>query len=139
MNDPKRILVIDDDEDLVRSTSALLATRGYSVDGASNGTEGEAKVRSWKPDLVVLDIMMDYDAEGFNLAYRLKEDPATSSIPIVILSGFQDHLESRGSSFDFVMGRQWPAAEMLEKPADPGRLIAVVDRLLADAGNPATA
>lgn len=130
----KRILVIDDDADLVESTSALLKAQGYDVAGALGAAEGRKAIRDWRPDLVVLDIMMETDAAGFDLAYALKEDPATRPLPIVILSSFQDHLGDKGPAFEHVLGREWPAAELLEKPVDPNRLKAVVDRLLATSG-----
>jgi CheY-like chemotaxis protein len=128
----KRILVIDDDADLVTSTSALLAAHGYTVSGAMGAAEGRKAIRDLRPDLVVLDIMMETDAAGFDLAYALKADPATRNLPIVILSSFQDHLADKGPAFEHVMGRDWPAAELLEKPADPAKLTAVVARLLAE-------
>lgn len=128
----KRILVIDDDADLVTSTSALLAAHGYTVSGATGAAEGRKAIRDLRPDLVVLDIMMETDAAGFDLAYALKSDPATRNLPIVILSSFQDHLADKGPAFEHVMGRDWPAAELLEKPADPAKLAAVVARLLAE-------
>jgi len=128
----KRILVIDDDADLVTSTSALLAAHGYTVSGAMGAAEGRKAIRDLRPDLVVLDIMMETDAAGFDLAYALKADPATRNLPIVILSSFQDHLADKGPAFEHVMGRDWPAAELLEKPADPAKLTAVVSRLLAE-------
>ena len=128
----KRILVIDDDADMVASTSAVLAARGYDVSGATDATEGLKAIRSLRPDLVVLDIMMETDAAGFDLAYALKEDPATRALPIVILSSFQEHLAEKGSAFEHVLGRDWPAAELLEKPVDPTILSQVVARLLAE-------
>lgn len=131
MSETKKILVIDDDADLVQSVAAYLGSRGYAVRTASNGTEGMERLQAERPDLIVLDIMMDYDAEGFNLAYRLHEDPETRAIPIVIVSGFGEHLADKFSSFDFVLGRDWPAAELLEKPVDLGRLAGVIARLLA--------
>ncbi len=128
----KKILVIDDDADLVESTSALLAAQGYEVSSALGAAEGRQAIRKQRPDLIVLDIMMETDTAGFDLAYALKEDPATRTLPIVILSSFQEHLAEKGAAFEHVMGRDWPAAELLEKPIDPTRLAAVVERLLAE-------
>jgi DNA-binding response OmpR family regulator len=129
----KRILVIDDDADMVASTSAVLAARGFAVSGAADATAGRKAIRDHRPDLVILDIMMETDAAGFDLAYALKEDPTTRSLPIVILSSFQEHLAEKGDAFQHVLGRDWPAAELLEKPVNPERLAAVVERLLAEA------
>lgn len=126
----KSILIIDDDRDLANSVKVYLEARGYQVRTAHNGSDGLREIEQQKPDLVVLDIMMDTDAEGFNLAYKLKESEATKSIPIVILSGFTDHLKDKFHSFDFIMGRQWPAAVHIEKPASLRRIGETVDQLL---------
>lgn len=129
----KRILVIDDDADLVASTTAFLAARGYEARGARNGTEAWAMLPAFRPHLLVLDIMMDRDAEGFDLAYRLRQDPAWRSLPIVVASSFQEHLGDRMEAFQAVLGREWPADALLEKPVSPDRLAETVGRLLADA------
>lgn len=128
----KNILVIDDDRDLTRSIQAFLGGRGYTVTVAHNGTEGMAAIEAGQPDLIVLDIMMDYDAEGFNLAYKLKENPPTRKIPIVIFSGFPKELDKKLETFEFILGRDWPAAAMLEKPADLKELARVVANVLAE-------
>ncbi len=131
MSDRKYILVIDDDEDLVRSTRALLEGRGYETDGAGNGTEGLAKIRERRPDLLILDIMMDYDAEGFTLANQLAQGAETRKMPIVIVSSFQEHLQEKWSAFQNVLGEPWPASALLEKPASPDKLAKTVEALLA--------
>ena len=83
------------------------------------------------PDLILLDIMMDCDADGFNLAYKLKEDKAYREIPIIILSGYMDHLKDKLNSFEFVLGRDWPAIEEIKKPAALANIEAAVKRVLA--------
>lgn len=133
MANAKRILVIDDDEDLVRSTTALLRSRGWETEGARNGTEGLAKVREFRPDLLVLDIMMDHDTEGFQLAYSLKEDPELKGMPVIIVSSFQEHLAEKMDKFQFVLGNDWPAEALLEKPVKPEKLAETIARLLSDA------
>ena len=64
----KRILMVDDDRDLVASVKAFLEARGYEVDTAHSGIEARERLAVQRPDLVVLDIMMDYDTDGFNVA-----------------------------------------------------------------------
>ena len=76
--------------------------------------------------------MMETDAEGFNLAYKLKNDEATRKIPIVLLSGFMNHLEERGPSFDFIQGRDWPAATFFKKPVVLKDLAEAIARLIAE-------
>jgi DNA-binding response OmpR family regulator len=110
------IMLVDDDRDFVCSTRAFLEGRGYKVDTAGNGTEGWKKIQAGRPDLVVLDIMMDYDAEGFNLAYQLRQDETLKTTPIIIVSGFAKHLNEKMKEFEFVLGQEWPADAYLEKP-----------------------
>lgn len=126
----KQILVIDDDRDFVASTVAFLQGRGYAVDAAENGTEAWKKIQEKRPDLVVLDIMMDYDAEGFNLAYKLRQDELHRQIPIVIVSGFSQHLAAKMDQFQFVLGQDWPADSYFEKPVNLKELAVAIDRFL---------
>ena len=127
----KNVLVVDDDRDLAKSIKAYLETRGYGVRMAHSGTDGMAEIEREQPDLILLDIMMDYDADGFNLAYKLKQDTNYRDIPIVILSGFTDHLKDKSSKFEFIMDRDWPAVEEIHKPASLTQIGAAVERVLA--------
>jgi CheY-like chemotaxis protein len=124
------ILVIDDDRDFVLSTKTFLEGRGYSVDTAFNGTEGWEKINAESTDLIVLDIMMDYDAEGFNLAYKLRQDNSKRNIPIIIASGFSQHLNEKADKFQFILGREWPADAHFEKPIELKVLAEKIGRLL---------
>ncbi len=129
----KRILIIDDDADLVQSIQAVLQAHGYGVESARNGTEGLAKIAADKPDLIVLDVMMDSDTEGFNVAYKLEADPATRRIPIILLTGFMDHMADKRDSFAVLEGREWPAVKLMPKPVNLAQLHAAVAQLLSEA------
>jgi CheY-like chemotaxis protein len=133
------ILVVDDDRDLVASTKAYLEARGYRVNTAHSGLEARAEMQRRRPDLVVLDIMMDYDTDGFNLAHGLKEDPATAGIPLIIVSGFTKELDEKTHIFEPMMYREWPAAKFFEKPVKLGKLADAIARLLAGDEAPAEA
>ena len=137
----KRVLLVDDDKDLVGSIKVVLEANGFEVATAHNGTDGLAAISARRPDLIVLDVMMDTDAEGFTVAYRLESDPATRRIPIVLLTGFMDHMASKRESFDLVNGRDWPAAKLMKKPVVVADLLAAIRQLLveADALNAAVA
>lgn len=126
----RRILMIDDDKDFVLSTKTFLEGRGYQVDTAHNGTDGWEKIQKGQADLIVLDIMMDTDTEGFNLAYKMKEMEATRKIPIVIVSGFPQHLDEKFEKFEFILGREWPAVAQMEKPIELKELVKVIDRFV---------
>ncbi|MDA8126526.1 MAG: response regulator [Deltaproteobacteria bacterium] len=131
----KHILVIDDDRDFALSAMTFLAGRGFTVETAGNGTEAWVKIQETRPDLIVLDIMMDYDAEGFNLAYKLKEDEVRRQIPILIVSGFSQHLAKKMDQFQFVLGQDWPADGYLEKPVNLKELAAAIERFLPLTGD----
>jgi DNA-binding response OmpR family regulator len=92
----KRILIVDDERDIVDVAKTFLVSRGYEVSTASNGNEAILKASSEKPDLMLLDILMP-GKNGFEVARALKKDPATSGIPIVISSvlvGVKDRREA---------------------------------------------
>ena len=134
----KRILLVDDDRDLVAGVKAYMEARGYDVDTAHSGVEGREKIAAGRPDLVVLDIMMDYDTDGFNVAFKLREDPATADIPVIIMSGFTKELDTKTHVFEPMMYRDWPAAKFMEKPVKLADLAAAIAELLADGEKPAT-
>jgi CheY-like chemotaxis protein len=127
-----RILVVDDDKDLVRSEKAFFEARGYAVTTAANGTEARAAIARQAPDVVILDVMMDHDAEGFAVAWELKANEATRRIPVVLLTGFLQHLDEKYESFQHVQWQDWPAAQLLEKPVNLAKLGDTVERLLAE-------
>jgi CheY-like chemotaxis protein len=126
----RSILMIDDDRDFVLSTKTFLEGRGYLVDTAHNGTEGWEKIQKGNPDLIVLDIMMDTDTEGFNLAYKMKDMETTRRIPIVIVSGFPQYLNEKLEKFEFILGREWPAVAQMEKPIKLKELAKIIDRFV---------
>ncbi len=125
------ILIIDDDRDLVNSMRIILETRGYQVRSAPNGREGYAQVEARMPDLIILDVMMATDTEGFDLAYKLNRDPRFSAIPILMATAFPQKMAERGpEQFQHILGEEWPVAHFLEKPIDPEELLAAVAALL---------
>jgi DNA-binding response OmpR family regulator len=133
----KRILVVDDDRDLVQTTKAFLEARGYAVSTAHSGIEARDELAKQRPDLVVLDIMMDYDTDGFNVAYKLRHEPETARIPVIIVSGFTKELETKTHIFEPMMYREWPAAKFFEKPVKLTALADAIAGLLAGDDAPA--
>lgn len=126
------VLLIDDDRDFVLSTKTFLEGRGYGVETAHNGQEGWEKIKTGKANLIVLDIMMDYESEGFNLAYKLRQDELTKKLPIIIVSGFSQHLSGNMEKFEFILGRDWPADAYMEKPINLKELAAKIDLILQE-------
>lgn len=93
MADKQRILIIDDDADYCASTRALLEGEGYEVDEADSGRSGIERVRATRPDLIVLDIMMESPVEGYTVVQALKfhgEYSDVSEIPIVMVSSIKE-------------------------------------------------
>jgi DNA-binding response OmpR family regulator len=130
----KTILVVDDDRDLVASVQTYLQARGYKVNTAHSGIEAREELKRQRPDLVVLDIMMDYDTDGFNVAYKLRDEPATSRVPVIIMSGFTKELDTKTHIFEPMMYREWPAAKFFEKPVKLSALAEAIAELLAGDG-----
>ena len=135
----KNILLVDDDRDLVETMKTFLEARGYAVTTAHSGIEAREELTRKRPDLVVLDIMMDYDTDGFNVAHELKDDPETALIPVIIVSGFTKELDTKTHIFEPMMYRDWPAAKFFEKPVKLGALADAVADLLAGAEVPVDA
>ena len=113
------ILVVDDDESIRSLLQQELGDAGYEIEEATNGKEAVARVRSLKPDLVILDIMMP-EMNGFDVAAVLKNDPQTMDIPIIVLSIVQD--KTRG----FRIG----VDRYLTKPIDTSLLFNEIGNLL---------
>jgi len=124
----KKVLIVDDDLDVREIITEALSSNGYSVETAETGEEGYEKFETFKPDLVILDLIMEtYDA-GFILAYKMKKQNA--NIPIIIATSV-----NRESEIQFDLNeakeRQWIKADMfLDKPINPGNLIEKVNGLL---------
>jgi two-component system alkaline phosphatase synthesis response regulator PhoP len=124
MKQRPKILLVDDDVDLVKVMSGALESKAYEVIVAYNGQEGLEKARKEKPDLVVLDILMP-EADGFTFADQFSKDPALAKIPVLALTSFS---ESLGQPFPFEV------SEYIVKPIKPKDLVAKVEESLKKAG-----
>jgi two-component system alkaline phosphatase synthesis response regulator PhoP/two-component system response regulator VicR len=118
----KRILAVDDQRDIARLVQVLLERAGYEVTLAYDGVEGLAKVRELSPDLVILDVMMP-GLTGFEVLRRLKEDPQTEPIPVIMLT-------ARSEADDALEGYERGAQWYLSKPIDPEELLNFVSNVL---------
>jgi CheY-like chemotaxis protein len=130
----KRILVVDDDPDLVEVIRLTLEASGYEVFSAAGGREGLDKVKEIEPDLIILDVMMDYTTEGFQVSLQLRSpDPeseyaAYSKIPILMLTAIHGTTSLRFTPDEDYL----PVDDFVEKPLEPGTLIAKVEALLGE-------
>lgn len=86
----RMILIVDDDPDFRASTAAVLESQGYKVITAESGKEAMAKLSAEPPDLVILDIMMEYDSAGYEVNQAIKfRDEFSHDIPILMVSSIQ--------------------------------------------------
>lgn len=134
MMDRPRILVIDDDPDTVELMRIALEANGYDVSSASNGTEGLKAVKVIRPDLIILDVMMDTTTEGFQVSYQLRShDPNSeyqefSTIPIIMLTGISQKMQMK---FSVQRDGDYLAVdEFLEKPIQIDPLLETIRKLL---------
>jgi CheY-like chemotaxis protein len=136
MNDKKTVLLVDDDFDLVDIHRMTLERAGFAVLTAENGSEGFDTAVANHVDVAVLDVMMDTPTEGFALARRLREDPRTKQIPLLMLTSVNTENEAIGSFVRFSdrdRDPQWlPVDRFVDKPVKPEDLVSLV-RTLAGA------
>lgn len=128
-----KILVVDDDAELVELVSFNLKQAGYLVSAASDGVDALKKARSSTPDLIVLDVMMP-ELDGFAVCEILRRDTSTASIPIMMLTALSSELGR-------MAGLGSGASDFVTKPFSPRQLIARIEELLKKASNfaPSTA
>ena len=121
---PKKILIIDDDIDLVEALRLSLEREGFTVVDAQDGRKGLEKAKSEKPDLILLDVMMETQDEGFHVAYQLRKDKETADLPIIMLTAVG---QETGFSFNKDKDEDFlPVNEFVAKPINPDTLIEIV-------------
>jgi two-component system alkaline phosphatase synthesis response regulator PhoP len=110
----KKILIADDEEDVKVVVQLFLESKGYEIVTAFDGLDALDKTRQEKPDLILLDIMMPI-MDGFEVCKKIKADPVTAEIPVVMLSA-SSHSESKAR------GLEAGAVEYIIKPFEPDQL-----------------
>jgi len=131
----KNILVVDDDIDVITFVSTVLEKIGYKVIGAKDGEEALSKIKSNKPDLIILDILMPKQS-GIKMYRELKTDESLKDIPVVILSAISKRtfLRSQEALTEFG-GEVVPEPEVyIEKPVEPEDLAQTVREVLSEKG-----
>ena len=124
----KKIIIIDDDVDLVEAKRLTLEKEGFEVIDAQEGEKGLEKTRSERPDLIILDVMMGTQDEGFHVAYQIRANRTTADIPIIMLTAVG---QETGFTFDKDKDEDFlPVDEFLEKPINPGVLVELVRKHL---------
>ncbi len=127
----KKVLVVDDDPDVRLFNTTVVEENGYSHIEADNGEDGLRMVKSHKPDLVILDVLMPKQS-GIRLYREIKTDSSLKNVQVIILSGIakRTFLRSQKALTEFG-GDPVPEPEIyLEKPVDPDELAAVIKKVL---------
>ncbi|MCA9289461.1 MAG: response regulator, partial [Phycisphaerales bacterium] len=122
IRDQKRVLVVDDADDLVELLEYNLARAGFAVRTASNGREALARITQDPPDLIVLDLMMP-GMSGSEVLRRLRADDKTAELPVIILT-------AKGEETDQVVGLTLGADDYVTKPYSIQVLMARIDAVL---------
>jgi len=125
----QKILVVDDDVDLCESLRLIFDGAGYETLTAASRTEGMEKIKTQRPDLIILDVMMETWQDGFEMSRDLKKDPELQRTPILMLTSITEitGIDVKSSAGD----PTWlPVDAFLDKPVSPAALLAEVKRLL---------
>jgi twitching motility two-component system response regulator PilH len=130
MSNRQRILVIDDDVQVVDTVETLLQSVGYETFHAFRTEDGMELARKNRPDLILLDVMFSGPPgpDGFETSRLVQDDPALKGIPIIMLSGVKTVM---GLNYDFTPDTTWlPIKAFLEKPLRPDKLLREIEKVL---------
>lgn len=128
MSAQKTILMVDDDRDFVESNKDLAEAHGYRVLLAYDGESGLALAKQEQPDLMLLDVMMASDTEGFEISRRIPESPELQGMPVILITGIR---QEKQLTYSFEPHESWlPVNKVLEKPVDPEVLMAEIRKAI---------
>jgi DNA-binding response OmpR family regulator len=122
MGEKKRILIVDDERDIVKALTIRLQRAGYEVVIAFDGAQGIFMAHKENPDLIILDIRMPA-GNGFSVAEKLKEDANTGAVPVIFLTGSP---EKNSEEKAMALGARF----YVKKPYDPEELLDAIRRAL---------
>ncbi|MCL0094150.1 response regulator [Dehalococcoidia bacterium] len=132
MGQGRNILVVDDDPDILEALTTVLESRGYQVATARDGVEGLNRLKTGKPDLIILDLIMP-NMDGFAV-YKMLKDPEQAEyadIPILLLTSLRE--ESSRRRFELETGMEMAVDDYVEKPISPQIMLERVEKLLQKA------
>ncbi len=127
-SDPKKVVIVDDEEDVVLYLSMILIDHGYEVQSASGGREGLELIKAERPDLVCLDILMPVET-GLSLFRKIRSDPNLDGLPVIIISGM-DLSEKMADEEDGTGPMIKQPEGYLEKPVKPDQLLDTVKAVI---------
>ena len=131
MNEKPRILIIEDDVDLVAAMGKMLESKGYKVIVAYDPEEGNVKLKQERPDLIILDVMFGSQGEskGFDFAQKIRSDKLIADIPILMVTAINTEKPYFNFSPD-TDGEFLPVDSFLDKPVKSDELFLKVEELL---------
>ena len=126
----KKILIVEDDTELLELLRLHLKSAGFAIATARNGIEALKKARSLSPDLVLLDLVLP-ELDGFAVCETLRKAPATASIPVIMLTGLTSQAARRA-------GLEAGTRDFITKPVNPQHLVARINELLRHPRGPSS-
>lgn len=136
MSEPTRVLVVDDDPDIVETLRIVLERAKYMVASAESPQEAFEKLEAFKPNVILLDVMMPGGTEGFQFVWRLRNEypPDVADTPVIILSAIHETTRLRfypdKGDGTYKPGEFLPVQAFVDKPAEPQALLATIEGVL---------
>ncbi|HJX37887.1 MAG TPA: response regulator [Anaerolineae bacterium] len=127
MNAQPKVLVVDDDPDILDAITTVLSTQPYDIEQARDGLECLEKVRHQIPDLIVLDLLMP-KKDGFAVVRELRDNPKYARVPVLILTSVREDASRR--RYELETGLAMDVQDYVEKPISPIDLLERVESLL---------
>jgi DNA-binding response OmpR family regulator len=129
----KKIYLVDDDVDLVASMTMTLESAGYTVKSQHDDKDLAENIRSFNPELIILDVMFpDDEGAGFKMARTIANHEGIKNLPVLMLSGVNAEGDFVGKFSNRDIDETYmPVTEFVEKPIDPKKLLAKVEELTA--------
>ena len=140
MSERAKILMVDDDRDLVTTLRMVLEQAGYRVVSAPDAELGMVQAEAERPDLILLDIMMPNATEGFHFVWKLRRrtEAYFQKVPVVVLSAIHSTTDLRfypdSGDGTYRAGEFLPVQDFVDKPVDPTQLLERIGRALALVG-----
>lgn len=123
-----KILLVDDDSSFVAINRAVLQRHNFEVMAAFSAQTGLELASKWKPDLIILDLMLESRTEGFHAVYDLRKDVALRDVPILVITA----INRSDYHWRFEPEETWfPVDGLLDKPTNPNQLVQEVNQLLS--------
>ncbi len=124
----QKILIIDDDADFREAMTTLLTSNGYEVAAAAEGKSGLEKALAEVPNLIILDVMMAHETEGFEVARNFQTNENTKNIPVIMVTGIKKEMDL---GYDINPDEHWlPVKAVLEKPVQAEEILKIIGESL---------